>query len=419
VASADAIVIADITVVSPGEPGTREHQTVVIRDGRIEDMLPADSAPRIRHATVVDGRQKFLTPGLVDAHAHVHVRSDLERYLVHGVTSVREMWGLPRELRWRDEIRSGRMAGPNMVVASTYFWMNGPSLTKHVEPKDPATARALVRQAAADGYDLIKVIAIPDMDVLRAIVDEAGKAGLRVSGHYPARSVPVEEMLGVGMWSFEHADEFSSIAFARDSFEGHMRAIARELRSRDIGITTILTPARKYLEIDAKGKDFYSPEARLDILERLGPYHFQDASTTIDNVIAAAGKYVRQWREGTALALRAAKTFADEGVALGIGTEGIGPFLTVDGVGVHDEMSLLAEAGLTNEQVLKVATVNGAHLLGFEGRKGYIRRGYDADLLILSANPIDDLAALRTPEGVFVMGRYYARQDLDFFARIY
>lgn len=413
------LAIRDVNVIPMDGGAMLEGRTVVVRDGRVEGLYaPGEDLP-FAPDTMLDGSGKFLAPGLVDAHAHVHVRSDLERYLVHGVTSVREMWGLPRSLRWRDATRAGRIPGPNLVVASTFFWMDGPETTRHVEPTDPETARSLVRQAADEGYDLIKVVSIPDMDVLRAVIDEAHASDLTVSGHYPDRSVSVTEMLDVGMSSFEHADEFTTIAFADDSSDEAIRRIAEALAGRGIGITTILTPARTYLEIDAKGADYYTPEARLEILERMGPYYFRDAGQTIDNVLTAGGEYVQQWTEGTALALRAAPVFLEAGVSLAIGTEGIGPFYEVAGVGVHDEMALLSQAGLSNEQVLRVATVNGAELLGFGDRKGRILPGFDADLLLLDGDPLEDLTTLRAPAAVLVMGRLYSRSDLDALARVY
>jgi len=221
------------------------------------------------------------------------------------------------------------------------------------------------------------------------------------------------------MSSFEHADEFTSVAFKDDDSNENMHRIARALADRGIGLTTILTPARNYLEIDAKGKDFYTPETRLEILLKLGPHYFMDAGQTIDNVIAAKGRYVKQWQEGIELSKRAAKVFVDEGVPLAIGTEGIGPFFKVAGVGAHEEMALLSSAGLSNFEVMKVATVNGAKVTGFEGRKGLVKAGFDADLLILSGNPLQDLAVLQNPVAVFVSGRYYSPEQIARLKAIY
>jgi len=418
-AAVGTAVITGVAVVPMDGQGVLPDRTVVVRDGRIEAIYEPGQAPGIRAETQLDGSGKFLAPGLIDAHAHVRLRSDLERYLVHGVTSVRDMWGLPRTLRWREAIRDGSIAGPNLVVASTYFWLDGPAATRHVEPTSPDTARALVRQAAREGYDLIKVVSLRDLATLRAIVDEARQLGLTVSGHYPDKAVPVAEMLEVGMASFEHADEFASVAFATDTSEAAIRRLARALVERRIGLTTILTPAEQYRAIDRQGADYYSTDARIAVLERLGAYYYQDAVTTIDNVLAARGRYVKQWTEGSALAHKAARTFVEEGVRLGIGTEGIGAFYGVDGVGVHDEMSLLSKAGLTNRQVLEVATVNGAALLGFEGRKGRLRVGFDADLLLLDADPLESLETLQHPEAVFVRGRCYSPVELAALKRVY
>jgi len=415
----EGYLIQHIDIVSMDGPGVQKDRAVLIKGGKIAGIFGPEEMVSGQNYKVIDGSGKFLSPGLIDAHAHVSIRSDFERYIAHGVTTVREMWGLPVKLRWRDAIAKGQISGPNFIVSSTFFWLNGPAATMHVEPTDPETGRALVRKAKEEGYDLIKIVSLTDMETLKAVIDEAKKLGLRISGHYPDRSVPVEIMLDIGMNSFEHADEISSIAFKDDASDENIKKFARALVQRGIGITTILTPAQNYLEIDAKGKEFYTPEAKLEILLKLGPHYFTDASQTIDNVIAANGQYAQQWTEGIALAKRAAKIFMEEGVPLAIGTEGIGPFFRVAGVGTHSEMALLSSAGLSNYEVMGVATVNGAKVTGFEGQKGLVKEGYDADLLILSGNPLDDLSVLEDPEAVFVRGKYYSPEALAALEEIY
>lgn len=419
VENSDIILITNVTVVPMNQEGVLENRSVLVEDGIIAGIFEADQTAATAGVTVIDGTGKFLAPGLIDAHAHVSLRSNFERYLVHGVTSIREMWGLPRRLRWRDAIRNGDLTGPNFVVASTFFWLGGPETVLHLEPTDPETARELVRQVKTDGYDLIKVVDLEDMNILNALIDEAEKQGLSVSGHYPDKSVPLEEMLQVGMASFEHIDEFTSIAFKEDSSDEYIRKIAKELNQRGIGLTTILTRALTYLEIESRGQDFYTAEAKLGILKNLGAFYFQSATRTIDNVIASNGEYTEQWTEGVDLAQRAVVIFLEENVNLAIGTEGIGAFYGASGVGVHYEIAFLKDAGLSNYQVMKVATVNGANVIGFEGHKGLIVEGYDADLILLDANPLIDLETLKNPIGVLVMGHYYSQEDLADLKDIY
>lgn len=414
-----SILIRNVAVVPMASEEVLPSRTVLVQNGRIAGIYEAGDAPSPQGAIVVDGTGKFLAPGLIDAHTHIPLRSDLERYLAHGVTSVREMWGLPRSLRWRDAVERGAIAGPHCVVSSTYFWRDGPPDTLHVEPTDAGTTRALVRQVKAEGYDLVKVVHLGDMETLKALVEEAHQQGLTVSGHYPDRSVPLDEMLALGMRSFEHLDEFASIAFPGGADEARMREVAGILSERNIALTTILTPPVKYLEIDRRGKAFYTPEAKLEILTSFGPYYLQSAKQTIDKVLAAGGKFVPQWIEGSALAKRAAAIFLDEGVTLALGTDGNGPFHPVGGVGIHDEMTLLREAGLTSYQILRAATVNGAKLLGRDDRTGQLREGFDADLLLLGGNPLENLDVLKNPEGVFVGGRYYSPRNLADLKSVY
>ncbi len=156
-------------------------------------------------ARVIDGRGKFLIPGLIDVHVHLMEEGDLHRFLAYGVTTVRNLTGSPQVLEWRRAVEAGKRAGPRIVTSGPLF--AGPAIPwrEKVVPAEPAAARAEVRRQKDAGYDLIKIYDGLAPDVYAAIVDEAAKLGMPVTGHIPEQ-VHLARVLAARQ-SLEHTDK--------------------------------------------------------------------------------------------------------------------------------------------------------------------------------------------------------------------
>jgi imidazolonepropionase-like amidohydrolase len=184
---ADApVAIVDVTVIPIVAAGTLPRQTVLIRDGRIVAMGPNASVRAPANARVIDGRGKFLVPGLVDAHVHLEEEADLPQFVAAGVTTVRDLMGSPETLAWRKQTEDGAMLGPRIIAAGPLF--AGPQVPwrKKFTTEDPDSARAEVRRQHAAGYDLVKIYDGLTAPVYAAVMDEARTLGITATGHIPA-----------------------------------------------------------------------------------------------------------------------------------------------------------------------------------------------------------------------------------------
>ncbi|MCZ6917280.1 MAG: amidohydrolase family protein [Gemmatimonadetes bacterium] len=191
--------ITHVNIVPMDRDTVLQDMTLIVRGGRIAALGRADDVAIPDGARMIDGAGRYLTPGLVDAHVHLDSTA-MSMYLVHGITTVRNMVGAPSDLRLREHVNRGALVGPTVRTATPYFTTQPSELMWYADT--PERARAGVRRFAHEGYDWIKVVRLDD-DVLQAVVDEARKFGLSVGGH-----VDTEQSFGrfveSGIDSWEH-----------------------------------------------------------------------------------------------------------------------------------------------------------------------------------------------------------------------
>jgi len=386
--------------------------TVIVEAGRITALGPATSTPIPAAAIRIDGRGKYLIPGLAEMHGHIpRTRAAAEDvlllYLAGGATTVRGMQGHPAQLDFRRRIVAGEMLGPRLVLAA-------PSLRGENVP-DPATAERLVRSAAALGYDLLKVHEGLTADVYATIVRTATGVGLPWGGHV-SEHVGVSGALAAGQSTIDHLDDYidamqppgSPALAARGTERQRLLALhADESRipelaraTRDAGVAVVPTQIlwevlrgnRDPSPLAARSENRYMPQATRALwLDR------------------ATGAYNRATREAAAreafLRQRLLKTMHDEGVLILMGTDAPQIF-SVPGYSLLHELPLMVEAGLTPYEVLRTGTVNVARFLKLEDQAGTVAVGNNADLLLLEANPLDNIEAVARNAGVMVDGRW-------------
>src|SRR5678815_877649 len=190
------IAIVGVTVVPMDRDGTLKDQTVLVRSGRIVEVRPAreiDPGP----ATVLDGHGKWLVPGLADMHVHINEEGQLPLFPLNGVTVVRDLFGAPAHLRWREAIAKGDMQGPTLVQAGPIMDGDPPTWPGSAVVTTPEAARREVQAQKKAGYDWIKVYNGLSSDVYQAIVAEAKAQGMPVGGHVP-KAVGIEAALTSG-----------------------------------------------------------------------------------------------------------------------------------------------------------------------------------------------------------------------------
>ena len=360
----------------------------------------------IRDATVIDASGKFLIPGLWDMHVHVGT-SDYEKeqilrlFITQGVSGVRIMNGRPKHHLWRQEIERGYLLGPRMVIASRVIAGPTSFSSSAVKVNNADEARAAARQAKAEQADFIKVHDGLSRESYFAIIDEAKKLGLTVAGHVP-ESITAAEASNAGQKSIEHFTGL--IEAANDSAKAE--ALIPILKRNHTWLCPTLIMIRNYAMLDDPG---LANDPRLRYLNQGWKGWWLDrvreAKTMPATEFAARRETVRK---GKALFGR----FQKAGVQILAGTDDSNPFV-VPGFGLHDELAMLVESGLSPIQALRTATINPAKFFQQIQKLGSIETGKVADLVLLDANPLADIHNTTKIYAVILNGRVLERKALD------
>ena len=438
VRSDGALAITGVTVIDIAAGAAVPNRTVVIEGGRIREIattVPPDARP-------IDGRGKFLMPALWDMHAHVFAVSpllDLPLYIAHGVTNVRDMQGCPKpgdpfiacaeEKRiWTAEALAGKRVGPR-VVASTSWMANGPGMVKRLggvpayfDTATPAQARQFVRHFAGK-VDAIKVYDRIPRDAYLALADEARRVHMDVVGHRPYAVSAVEA--AANQKSIEHARFLVQESFrgsaelrARGGRESHSDR-QRMLSEHDPQMAQAIFAAMKqhgtwYVPTHlTRWSDAYADDPMVrddELLRYLHPLMKRQWLEDVDELLAedpspaARETYRAYYRKGLELTGAAHRA----GVKILAGTDYI-----VAGADLHRELLQLSAAGLSHADVLRTATIAPAEYFGLAGDYGSVDAGKVADLLLLDANPLDDIHNTQRIRAVVFNGNYYDRNALD------
>lgn len=424
--SVDTIAILDVTVIPmTGEPPI-PGATVLVRGERIEAVGPAAEVDVPRGAREVDGAGKYLIPGLIEMHAHLSKAraSALGLFLVNGVTTVRDMGGDHAELLgWRREVRSGDrlgprilMAGPFLESASNMERMRRDPPEDRVEPFErarigvgsPEEARLIVDSLAALELDFLKIRTVQDHETYRALNEAAHAHGLKLVGH--VTGLPPQLVLEAGQDGVEHSFYPPLDSLSRDE----RLAIWRRLAGGGVAVVpTLVTFANSVLASPERLRAVVSDSIReieprrrylsrfllLDWREQVLELPDEDTRGMFTQIFDGE---VRDLRE-----------MHDAGVDLLVGSD-VGILNIYPGSSVHEEMALFVERlGMTPAEVLERTTRKSAAFLGIADSVGTIAPGQIADLILLDANPLEDIRNVGRIASVFLRGAVYDSGRLD------
>ncbi len=405
------VVIRDVTVVDVVSGTLRPGSTVIVVGSRITGVGPSATTGVPRGARVIDGSGRFLIPGLWDMHSHSlwspeAMRTFLPLYVAHGVTGIRDMGGrLPLLAAFRDSLRQREHPWPRVIASGEV--LDGPQPVQaeiSIPVTDTARARTIVDSLARAGVDFLKVYTLLPRDSYFAVLAEARRAGLPVAGHVPGDVTP-EEAARAGQRSIEHLrDEIEPFCSPRDAAAcARLAEVFRTERTWQVPTLTVL-----------RAKAFFddSTLARDPRLRYLPP------ALAAEWLAERQGK-LRRGREY--LASKRAR-YADEAWLTGFLTRERVPLLAgsdagsawaYPGFGLHDELALLVEAGLTPLEALRAATLSPAEFLAARDSMGAIAVGQVADLVLLRADPLSRIGATREIDAVVLRGRVFDRAALD------
>jgi hypothetical protein len=425
----ESLAIEHVTVLpmTAGAAPLRD-MTVLVREGRIVEITAAANARVVRGMRRIDGRGKWLMPGLTDMHVHIEnarmlrlllkrpdlpastVRSEdvFMPYIANGVVQVLDLQAMSETIGQRVEIETGRVIGPRVVAAamidgSPPIWPVG--MTRVATT--PEGGRQAVRDASAEGYDAIKLYSSLDLDTFSAIVDEARRLKMPTIGHIPARQGgQTEKFFQPGFGMVAHAEEF-----AQQTAVPSIAAIPQYvdmMKRNGSWLTATLTLDERLLEATmAPGTLGARPEIRVihpmwrNVVINHNPY-----------VAAATPQRIEFIRDIVEFNRELVRAFVAAGIPVVAGTDAQVPGV-VPGFSMHDELAALARAGMTNRQALEAATRLPCEWLGVSSQRGTVEAGKQADLLLLDADPLEDLGNSKRISAVILGGRYLSRAFLD------
>lgn len=432
-ATEDLFVMYNVTVVDVRTGALAADQTIVVEKNRIAFVGPSKTAKFPRNAATVNARGYFLIPGLWDMHVHL-VFGDwfpdaadisLPLFIANGVTGVRDMGSELQEVQnLRNEIEAGQMLGPRIYTAGPMLDGPKPRFPSSVAIATAEDGRRAVDELKDHGADFIKLQSLIPREAVFAIAEEAKKQGIPFEGHVPD-SVRAREMSERGMKSFEHLiGIFEASSPDEDEFLKGGKSDGKFLETFD--------PARaaSLAALLAKNQTWQCPTL---VWERGGNL-LDDADFAKESMAkyASASWKDKTWKRFTmeitsgygSDTLEVRKRFVDKelevvgqmhkaGVPFLAGTDTPPGVYIFPGFSLHEELQRFVAAGFTPLEALQTATLNPARFFGIEDNLGTIEKGKLADLVLLGANPLQDIANTQKIAAVMVNGRFYSGKDLD------
>ena len=424
------LAIVHVTVIDVMQGGLHRDRTVFVRGNRIVNIQPS-SRDRLRGAQVVDGRGKFLIPGLWDMHVHTTFGDwipdgkeiILPLFVANGVTGVRDMGGDLRQLiDWRKQIQSGTITGPRMVIS-------GPMIDG-APPHFPASASFPVTTAAEgrkavddlkrDGADFIKVQSYIPRDAYFGVADESKKQGMTFVGHVPD-AIRASEASNAGQKSIEHyTGIFEGCSSIEDELlkgtKGPRRVVETYsppkcaaligllARNRTWQVPTLVWERGQWLIDDLDLS--LSPGAKYAAASLRDTTYRKFTESIMKELDTDPVTYRREF---VAMELQMTLAMHRAGVPFLAGTDTAAGVYVMPGFSLHQELELFVKAGLTPLEALQTATINPAKFLDRTSDFGTVEKGKLADLVLLDANPLDDIGNTQEISGVVLDGRYLSR----------
>jgi imidazolonepropionase-like amidohydrolase len=437
------VIIRHATIVDVARARTVADQAVVLRgDDIVAVGGDADIAARWQAQRSVDGKGRYLIPGLWDMHVHFGGGPDLvdenkalfPLYVAHGITTIRDCSGdLPEQvLTWRDDIAAGKLAGPQLLTSGAKIEGLRPVWKGTIEVGSEADVDAALTRLQRDRVDFVKITdSTLDPPLFLYAVKRAKQLGLRSSGHIPM-ALTVGQAVDAGLGSIEHLDyafkagvkDEAAIAaeFAAgriDRAEANRRldqgfdrdaamTVYRRFAAQGMFVTPTLNGGRiiAFLDRDSHADDAY--------LAYIGPRLRKTYDWRIERANKATPEQIKARHDHYARVAAVLPMLQQAGVTIIAGTDaGFLNSYVYPGIGLHDELGLFVENGLTPAQALAAATRAGPAWFGKLDRYGAVAEGKAADLVLLTKNPLEDIAATRAIDTVILRGKIHDRADLD------
>lgn len=430
------LAFVDVNVVPMDKERVLPHQTVMVRNGAIVEIGDVKRIKIPAGAQRIDGTGKFLIPGLSDMHVHLFTDDDFPDALAedefkimiaHGVTTIRLMTGTPEQLALRGKSAKGEIIAPTIYAASPQF--TGRKSSNAYVVTTELAGRAAVRESKQAGYDFIKVTTFLKPEIYEAIVDEAQKQNIRVVGHADSRSVGLARALKARQ-QIEHLDSYLEALLPETSpVKGSVSDIylynpknwesldyldeskIPELARLTVQSNPFVTPTLHLFKFTfGKGRTEESFKSQPDL--RFYPQKTIDLWMGVSRKYLSTAAPIEKREKYITIRNKITKAIYDAGGRVMAGSD-TPEWLMLYGHTLHLELIDLRDAGLSNYAALEAATRNPALFFGTLDKTGTIEKGKQADLVLLEANPLEDIANTQKRAGVMLKGKYYPQPAMN------
>ncbi len=398
------IAFTRVNIVSVENGEIIAGQTVVISDGRIVAVGPTGGTATPQSATIIDGAGQYLMPGLAEMHGHIPGNNSswpaedvLFLYVSQGITTVRGMLGAEGQLELREKAAKGEIISPTLYLAA-------PALGGH-NVESPEDARAKVKQYAQEGWDLLKVHEGLSAEAYDAIAEAANEVGLPFAGHVTDK-VTLQHALDKGQRTIEHMDNYLAFIGAEETAV----TIAQLQQAVDItlkagaGIVPTLALFEHYETspdvLASYGELRYAPQDVTDNWAKISKQEYEQNAENMQEIVL----FLENQR-------KLLNALSKDGVEILLGSDAPQVY-SVPGFSLHREMASMENAGMNRKDILYSGTGAAGAYFASDDTFSVIAPGARADLVLLSANPLDDLANTQLINGVMLNGRWITKSEI-------
>ena len=427
--SAEDLLLKNVNVVDVDSGVIVAGRSVIVSDGYIKEIGAPESLRAPAGVRVIDGTGRYLMPVLWDMHTHPMEPEALSLLVANGVGGTRIMWGLPRHLEWRARVELGELLGPRLLIAGPIIEGAPPAQAASLVDTEGrrlvrtfADGAAEVRRQKAAGFDYIKVYNNVPLDAYQGLIAEADRLGMAVVGHVPF-AAGIQGALAARQKSIEHLRGYIERLVPADApiqpgIDMRSRTLAWEYAdlsripelvraTRDAGAWQCPTLGTSIYTAPSDAIERYlaTPEAEYLDPQTREAFRHRGRIKWLSNFTEADFGRTTHANDKQAVLLRA---MHEAGVPLLAGTDS-----NSFGFSLHRELEALVAVGLSPAEALQTATINPARFAGLERQVGRVATGYAADLVLLDANPLQDIRNTTRIDSVILRGQLLDRAALD------
>jgi len=422
-APAEETVFRNVNVIPMSDEKVIKNQDVVVKNGLIMSIGETGKIKYNKDARVIQANGKFLMPGLAEMHAHVPPVDDIEPmkevlklFLYNGITTIRGMLGHPRHLELRGKIQSGEIIGP-------HFYTSGPSFNGN-SVKTPEAGAEMVRNQKAAGYDFLKLHPGLTKENFAAIAKAAKEVNIPFAGHV-SFDVGVWRAIEAGYASIDHLDGFVeslvpgidtmkeqqtgsfAMFIAKNADEKRIPGLMKALKEKNIWVVPTQSLAERWFSPD-KDADAFAREPEMIYMKEETLKNWVNSKK---NIMANPNYIPNDIKKFVELRRKLIYECQRNGVGLLLGSDGPQVF-NVPGFSVHHELRYMVDAGLTPFQALQSGTVNVAKYFKLTNT-GMIKAGYVSDMILLDANPLENIDNTKKIAGVMLGNLWMSKEDIS------